>query len=798
MESKWERLFNLRNKMEVLLTGGEATPLHRPPLRTILAEDIQRQITVVRQFREEVERSIKSDILQFLNLHSFYFKRVDASAVSRLRQLCADPTSPLSDVLQVWGELNSSLSFFRIDLDETRGQYEIIVKELSETDFSKYTGIQAFKRAWEMLSLALKDGRTPPNPETIDAWETAKTVVKQDVLKASQENPDDPRFRRILESFLEPLMVHILRTSTLSGSPQTAPSSDAVSSLVDLDVDTCKKNIAFCRDEAQKIEKLMMDLEGIRKKLFEREQIPYDETSWPSSWIRRLTEAKARQIIALFDSTRSTLTQFKQAFEGVALSIEDLDDEPTNQMANVCQQLATQIKAWKKGERGLADNVVILKEDIQQFVRVYVRVKPYSEGKTKMTYLRGEQDSPDSEMPTMLRLGYPDAQIPRECAGDENKIFGPFSRIFVDTYQNHDVYSGVPGVTDYGAMLGHNGFHDLFEKVATGRSLVVFAYGLSGSGKTFSTMGKGSSAGGGGWIDGVLQLGLNYLVSTGQKIFLKSVFELYRSNLSTINPPTLIDVKGRIIQSFGNILGDVSQKTELPLDQTTIPLAGFDNKELNVADVNNLLNAVKTGRKNTGREKATVNNPESSRSHLFIVFEVRAGNRTSYLTFVDMAGQETPRDIMRFYLKGMGLQTFYQSFAKSSNIKATQYTDPNLQAQAPGPYIATLCNEGFYINESVNHLLFYLRERIGTQKAVEMQRRANDVEPYSPTACYVRPDTSADPKNDNVKMLTALKAIDSLSRGTTKWVMFAHVRQEPSKCEDTIKTLRISSEVKST
>ena len=65
----------------------------------------------------------------------------------------------------------------------------------------------------------------------------------------------------------------------------------------------------------------------------------------------------------------------------------------------------------------------------------------------------------------------------------------------------------------------------------------------------------------------------------------------------------------------------------------------------NIDSIKELLEKIETERKKTKTIKSTPNNPESSRSHLFIEIAYKKGKNIKYLTFIDMAGIENPFEI---------------------------------------------------------------------------------------------------------------------------------------------------------
>ena len=437
--------------------------------------------------------------------------------------------------------------------------------------------------------------------------------------------------------------------------------------------------------------------------------------------------------------------------------------------------------AYREQDRRLMN----LYEDITGAVRVYVRIKPGSE---KNVTNNG---------------GFVNVQ----CGGAGSGRFGQFTSVFDETYTTLDVFTGIKqtpsgGVSDP-LSISHltdlgPGIHSVFKQVESGYSVVVFGYGISGSGKSFGLIGNAVSP-------GLIHYALANLEDV-KSIQLKHVFEQY-AGLVKVNAGTL---NGKI----HNLVGTVPQMRDCSVNEDFyLPI---DKNNVNPNDINTLNNALDTYRQNKGRIKETPNNPVSSRSHLYIVFKVVFGSGlVGHISFVDTAGRESPVEMFKMYIKpkysaadgrefDTTLATVMSDTTKPEDIE-TKFRHSGVTLS--GKHILDLLREGFYINETLNHLVWYLNDKAGFKS--EIVRQAGGVDKYDPNKFYVKPDGECNSYNQGTNALTVpiMKYLDSLSKQSgssnsadwmpTKYVMMVHVRQEEQYCDGTIETLKFADRIKS-
>ena len=403
------------------------------------------------------------------------------------------------------------------------------------------------------------------------------------------------------------------------------------------------------------------------------------------------------------------------------------------------QYLSENVGLFAKNDLELSN----LNEDVLKAVRVFVKVKPTPTDATSTIDVEGNS----------LTL--------TNC-GEPNKTFGEFSGVFnSEEPGNAQVYKGLKASID---------------QVASGYSIVIFGYGLSGSGKTYTLLGDKTSG-----VEGILQLGLNHLeTSHNSAVTLAYIFEQY---VHDFNPGTN-NVNGEIINYSSTtdvppLLGFRTTRSS-PITTLNNTIIDTYNKDKN-KHLETLLSSIDALRKEAGRIKATAFNEASSRSNLFMVFKVVTNGVTGYLTIVDTAGREDPIELYAKYMsdhktgnnlnlsikqqreKIPGLLTslltnecadkdIYADIAYRNDIVAYdnrgtsaavinkkkptrakrqcvyldtidwEKTQPTIKDEVilpTNPYYQIVVNniikEGMYINEALNHLRFYFKKDTDTE-----------------------------------------------------------------------------------
>jgi hypothetical protein len=182
------------------------------------------------------------------------------------------------------------------------------------------------------------------------------------------------------------------------------------------------------------------------------------------------------------------------------------------------------------------------------------------------------------------------------------------------------------------------------------KNVVLYSYGYSGSGKTFTFFGRLNEK---DYSEGVVWKLMEKLTQDGATVKLVKRIKLYgildakdkdaiqfkdtikwfdgESTVSTTKDywngtNSIVTRGGTISSSNSNLHRRIAQLGELVNDDVKID---------SVDNIPNKFSFIKT----------TSNNPESSRGFYILKFEIKKGDNTSYLGVVDMAGNEDPYDI---------------------------------------------------------------------------------------------------------------------------------------------------------
>jgi hypothetical protein len=378
-------------------------------------------------------------------------------------------------------------------------------------------------------------------------------------------------------------------------------------------------------------------------------------------------------------------------------------------------------------------------------VRTFIRLKGTTEDKIEYTI-----NDEKTEITTI-------------CDGYGKKTFGSFKHIY-DSITNDD-------------LLKDDEVEDIINLLKNGVSSLLFSYGISGSGKSYTLFGKDKTI-------GIVQYIINNLISDGFIINIDSIIEEYVDNFA----PT----------------GDKLYKEE-PLSGKIIKKESIPNE----LDINKLIKNIEDERIKEKRIKKTPNNKVSSRSHLYITFKIIKGEEIiSFFTVIDCAGRETPKEIFDSYFSfetpGNYPGTFYLSDINNLNEKNTyvlKLKDKNKdknELKKQLQKIKDIIKEGFYINESLNHLIYFINKQadIDNYKFDNTTLQKSITKDYDPSKYFY--DPSQPNSIQTIKILNKIFAKKGSSGINPKIVMFSNVRLEKNRCIDTNKSLEFAQQVKST
>lgn len=195
-------------------------------------------------------------------------------------------------------------------------------------------------------------------------------------------------------------------------------------------------------------------------------------------------------------------------------------------------------------------------------------------------------------------------------------------------------------------------------------AILIFGYGYSGSGKTYTLFGNKKTK-----TKGITQLAIDFFKSQDSTVEIDKVYELYNDEYDfdeVINKSDPYkDSKSIYIYNLPTLKFDETPKSFTEFQHyynnktDIIPINTSNDFQVNLNIIDEKRKeGVKTYttkkptlvrsfyKKTTCRIMATANNPQSSRSHLFISLKIKKSNIESYLTICDMGGRENPNNLL--------------------------------------------------------------------------------------------------------------------------------------------------------
>lgn len=355
----------------------------------------------------------------------------------------------------------------------------------------------------------------------------------------------------------------------------------------------------------------------------------------------------------------------------------------------------------------LRENFAQMKEKLVGEVQVYLRLKGGSnEGVFKFV-----DGNPAKELPPIINLQCP-APLPSRGSTETEATF--LKRIKMEqlkrelngqkpfTYDQRD-YARIFKSNDTNKQV-YESLKDTLDNTLYGRNVMLFGYGYSGSGKTYTLLNQSTNE----ENMGVL---LQWMKNTNASINIHSVFEVYPS-FSVNNPPksdglstySTVEVKLKnfelkadnpnveyrlsCVHVYGEKLDDVSTYKGAMYDYANeedtwrkfVLSKSRTAENLRVPEFLKYLDEYRTYQR---RIRKTANNEHSSRSHMFIVFKVVTTDHTGYLTIIDMAGREDPIDIVKseFMINRMETTLLFVTMGKQTatslgNINSVWFKSP--------------------------------------------------------------------------------------------------------------------------
>jgi hypothetical protein len=387
----------------------------------------------------------------------------------------------------------------------------------------------------------------------------------------------------------------------------------------------------------------------------------------------------------------------------------------------ICKQISILETSFRQINRELDLSYIINKyEDISGAVRVYVRINDYAVNINETEQYECSADSlclgrsytiekVNNEESTFILARNPCEQdafyninqkkesIKKGKQGQsstytiiDEKLLEKYGMVdvqryggFFGTYENvsnKDIFEGIETKQNNPAL------RDALLQSTQGYSIVLFGYGYSGSGKSYTLLnGKNS----------MLSSFMSEAKKIGVNISISKISELY-GRFDIQNQ----EMKAKEYEITNDELYELNQE---------INFADLNNtkKKIREKQINTLLSTIEKLRKNPripmgsdekipATVKGTPNNPASSRSHLFITLRVRTKDGTEgYLTLVDMAGIENPIEIavniFPFYDLRNLVNPFKNVDPQWASINISEFTSPEIAKKKLLDYFGEVC-----------------------------------------------------------------------------------------------------------
>lgn len=445
--------------------------------------------------------------------------------------------------------------------------------------------------------------------------------------------------------------------------------------------------------------------------------------------------------------------------------------------------------------------------NIEQFgkVKVYVKLRPKKEdgGYGK---LPGNEDNEIIEIGNKDDENDDEKKIKIKCIGKE-KIYGPFKDICFGS--NKDLFN----------MIKDNFTWEQIKNKTT----ILFSYGISGSGKSYTMFNHEKDEG----------------------IF----FLIFKHNFEEIGSTFSISVESIFEHKFSDSNFINVNGVNVNFNPTNLKGERKDLIKVVGKDIYETIKNITQIRKDAKTIKHTPNNTESSRSHLFIVLKIlkKETGESGHIVLCDSAGRESPIEIAKSYysdkatpsqiFQGGNVSTHaaYQNIiiskippdllkeCNTENCVKYKNKNKNLVDFEIGEigkidkkdfknikdiskYIQDIVKEGFFINESLNHIVKYLDRNIKRGNICEEKKGKENtsVENYNlhedslDTVYTFLEPPDKNPNDDPIGIYKIFNELKGLSGGKYRFIMIANSRTEEDKCNSIQSTFDFVDKIKST
>jgi chromosome segregation ATPase len=776
----------------------------------------------IQKYKEQMETYVKTKDLKIEELKAIYNQVVaeKETVQNKLQQMSTtseEDKSILETINQELEKVKDELSKSKLKYAAVQGMQERCqVKLLQEKD-EIIKSIKSYNVKWEQWVQTASSNISKQKSKLLEQMVEIERKLK-DMTKSRDL---DKKQIAVLKQNVTDIQLELQKTVT--------------NQLVQLQEreDLLREKEAHLQELDEEKQQLRNDLEEVRKMLMENCNTKVDnDTNFDNCYEiiqnfmnlnnifyrkQQIISHLERIIAGNFDSLTENFSEnkrnkIKESFYKVKSSIEshikflDLEkylNSPDMQYLkskstrnkvspNFCSDLTNLLEYWNVNKQEYREQDRILSniyEDLSGAVRVFVRIKPLlgKEQKSNVVTIESVEE-------------HKQKYVHINCNG-HTKRYGEFYGVFDTSYTNKDIYTGVEtNIPDDGLIIDMDehvsdtaspGLYNSFKQVEDGYSIVIFGYGLSGSGKSHTLFGSDGSP-------GIAQYGIANLKNV-TNIKLKYLFEQYVGNIE-LN-------FGKIRGKIHNLVREVPQLREYSKNETDAfaHYLTVDVNKLRVNDLYKLTDSINQYRIEQHRIKTTPENKVSSRSHLYMVFEITfESGKVGYITIVDTAGKESPLHMFNTYIDTS--KTSLASVMAPPPVGGEGLIAKVKKENLDPKHILDVIKESFYINETLNHLVYYFKKKSG--KPVKVHLQSSDVNKYSTSNFFVNPileETSINSAN-NCLTIPIMKFLDSLSNkkrnpedyAPTKYIMICVLRQEEKYCEPSYKTLEFAESVKST
>lgn len=431
-----------------------------------------------------------------------------------------------------------------------------------------------------------------------------------------------------------------------------------------------------------------------------------------------------------------------------------------------CRNLESLHQYWNENKQRFMEHeheLINLYEELSKSIRIYIKVNPLTNiGPVSRVLINDDNKN-----------------LTIEC-GDITKQYDDFFGIFNEKYSFLDIYTGIEGTSNYESIKPNNedyyvnkeqilqnplskgiGMYEIFDNLQNGKNVNIFLYGNAKSHP---------------YKNSLIEYGLTNLVDISN-IELEYLFEQEMYKVDLVNK----HAQGQITNLVNKIdsqrsYDELEFMEELPIE--------INIKNLKILDINELSNYIYKYRRRHGRIIQTPFSEESTRSNLYSIFRITFNNGIiARLGLIDLSEQESPKRLYNKFFKtstslGMALTKGHR-WAMSNLQQRESIENWNYEE------LFDILEGGLYLNEVLNHLLFYFNKRMGKK----MEIKGINPYDYNRDGFFYDPQTKSetDFSTSNCLTIPILNLLDT--NNNSKCVMICDINQEENYCKDTLEIL---------